>query len=112
MSGRFAVGDDDDLLVDRRVALEDPPRQRQPVLEVGAVLVAVPGQLGEGAGPDLPGVVGEPDDGQMIARVLRPDQRVERDRDLLAARKQPRNNIDRLMSTSRTVAVLVSCSER
>ncbi len=43
----------------------------------------MPGQLGEGAGPDLPGVVGEPDDGQMIARVLRPDQRVERDRDLL-----------------------------
>ena len=53
------------------------------MLEVRAVLVAVPGQLGERARPDLAGVVGEADDRQVVARVLRPDQRVERDGDLL-----------------------------
>ena len=83
VGGRLAVGDDHDLLVDRRVALEDPPGQEQAVLEVRAVLVAVPGQLGQRARPDLAGVVGEADDRQVVARVLRPDQRVERDRDLL-----------------------------
>ena len=62
---------------------EDPPGEQQPVLEVRAVLVAVPGQLGERPGPDLAGVVGEADDRQVVARVLRPDERVERDRDLL-----------------------------
>ena len=83
MGGRLAVGDDDDLLVRRRLAGQDPARQQQAVLEVRAVLVAVPGQLGQGAGPDLAGVVGEPDDRQVVARVLRADERVERDRDLL-----------------------------
>ena len=53
------------------------------MLEVRAVLVAVPGELGQRAGPDLAGVVGEADDRQVVARVLRPDERVERDRDLL-----------------------------
>ena len=53
------------------------------MLEVRAVLVAVPGQLGQRARPDLAGVVGEPDDREVVVRVLRPDQRVERDRDLL-----------------------------
>ena len=44
---RLAVGDDDDLLVRRRLAGEDPAGEHQPVLEVRAVLVAVPGQLGQ-----------------------------------------------------------------
>ena len=57
------------------------------MLEVGAVLVAVPGQLGECAGPDLAGVVGEADDRQVVARVLGPDQRVERDGDLLGSQE-------------------------
>ena len=49
VGGRLAVGDDHDLLVGRGLAGEDPARQQQAVLEVGAVLVAVPGQLGQGA---------------------------------------------------------------
>ena len=53
------------------------------VLEVRAVLVAVPGQLGERARPDLAGVVGEADDRQVVARELGSDERVERDGDLL-----------------------------
>ena len=59
------------------------------MLEVGAVLVRVPAELRERLGPQLAGVVGEADDGQVVARVLGPDQRVERDRDALGGEVAP-----------------------
>ena len=62
VGGRLAVGDDHDLLVRAALPGEDPAREQQPVLQVRAVLVAVPGQLGERLRPDLARVVGEPDD--------------------------------------------------
>ena len=80
---RLAVRDDHDLPVRRRVPLQDPPGEEQAVLEVRAVFVAVPAELGQGARLDLAGVVGEPDDREIVARVLRPDEGVERDGDLL-----------------------------
>src|SRR3954471_19926611 len=42
VSRRLSVGDDDDLLVHRWCPLEDPAREEQAVLEVRAVLIAVP----------------------------------------------------------------------
>ena len=87
MGGRLAVGDDDDLLVGGRVTSKDPAGEEQAVLQVRAVLVAVQAQLGKRARRDLAGVVGEPDDREMVARVLRPDQGVECDRHLLRREK-------------------------
>ena len=112
VSGRLTVRDDDDLLVRCRLAGEDPPREQQPVLQVRAVLVAVPGQLGEGTRPDLTGVVRESDDRQVIRGYCVRMRVSSATATFFAARKQPRNSIDRLMSTSNTVAVRVSCSDR
>ena len=53
------------------------------MLEVRAVLVGVPRQLGQRLRPELAGVVREADDREVVARVLGADERVERDRDLL-----------------------------
>ena len=83
VGGRLAVGDDHDLAVGGPAAGQDPAGQEEPVLEVRAVLVAVPGELGQRPRPDLAGVVGKADHGQVVARVLGPDQRVERDGHLL-----------------------------
>ena len=79
----LAVRDYHDLAVPGPVTRQDPPRQHEAVLEVRAVLVAVPGQLGQCLRPDLARVVSEPDDRQMVTRELRPDERIQGHGDLL-----------------------------
>ena len=83
MGRRLAIGDDDDLLVGRRPAVQVAAGEDEAVLEVRPVLVSVPGELGQGLGTDLPGVVGKADDGQVIVGELAADEGVEGEGDLL-----------------------------
>ena len=83
MGGWLSVRDDHDLAIACSMAGEDPAREHQAVLEVCPVLVAVPRELGQGLGSDLTRVVREADHGEVVARELGPDERVQRDSNLL-----------------------------
>ena len=80
---RFAVGDDDDLLVAGLVPVEELAGQHQAVLDVGPVDRLVVGQFRQLVRLDRPRVVTEGDHLQEVAGKLAADQRIERQRDLL-----------------------------
>ena len=92
-----------------RVLRDQPLGDHQPLLQVGEGLAHVPAHLREARGCELPGARREADHEEVVARKARAHQVIDRQSDALGgAGKRPAQDIDQLMSSSRTVVVWVS----
>jgi len=80
---RLAVGDDDDVLIVARVALEEIAGETQAVLQVGERIAHVPAGFRQVLELQLHGARVKADDGKVVAREARADQAFHGHGDLL-----------------------------
>ena len=113
VSGRFPVGDDQDLPGAALFAGKQFARQHQGVMQVGAGNPVVPGQPGQIRLLQFAGIVGEADHVQRIPGILLADEGEQGQRNLFwpppSCQTAP---IERLWSSRTIVAARVICSLR